>query len=64
MVYKHHGMVHMVHAMSLHGNAAYYSTHEDESENGEVAQIAQAAHMAKMAFTVLQRCVVVETHLR
>ena len=64
LVYKNHGLVHMVYSMNAHGNPAYFSTYEDDHENGEVAIQAKAAHMLRFAFTVLQRSVVQETHLR
>ena len=47
-----------------HGNPKYYSTYEDESENGIVASIGRASHMATFAFTVLQREIAAERHVR
>ena len=50
---KNHAFIHMT---------RYYSTYQDESENGDDRQIAQAVHISTFNFSVLQRAVVQELH--
>ena len=59
---KNHAFIHMTKNMTEHGNPAYYSTYQDESENGDDRQIAQAVHISTFNFSVLQRAVVQELH--
>ena len=55
MVPKHHGMVHLTQSVCTSGNPAYYSTYEDESENGVVAGVGIVVHGLTWIKSVFER---------
>ena len=50
---KFHSFIHMTYGIGFMGNPAYYSTYEDESENGLVARIGRSTSMCQFSFSVL-----------
>ena len=50
---KNHSFLHMTANIADMGNPAWYSTYEDESENGFVAKVGRSAHPLMFPFTVL-----------
>ena len=57
---KNHALIHMTYNILKHGNPSYYSTYEDEDENGDCRTIGEASHLRTFQFTVLQHCIVKE----
>ena len=55
MVYKHHAFLHLTALACFHGNPSYFSTYEDESENGLIAKIAEAVHARTFAMSTFER---------
>ena len=55
MVYKHHGMIHMVLMASFIGNPRHISTYQDEHENGVCARTGLRCHGLTFAKSVFER---------
>ena len=60
MVPKHHMMLHLTLSSKISGNPAYFSTYEDEHENGIVAKMCLAAHGLTFHMSTFERLVVLE----
>ena len=62
---KNHATIHMAFNAGFMGNPAYYSTYEDEHENGLVASTGRGAHMtpACFSFTTMTKIYVMKAKL-
>ena len=55
MVYKHHAFPHLTALSCSHGNPSYFSTYQDESENGLIAKIGEAVHPRTFPISTFER---------
>ena len=57
---KHHSFLHMSHSTDINGNPPFFSTYEDEHENGVVAGIGCKVHPNVFCLSVFERLFVLD----
>lgn len=60
MVYKHHALIHLIRSSGFHGNPCFFSTYQDETENGDCAKICGSVHVDKFSEATLGKLLLLE----
>ena len=55
LVHKHHAFVHLSQKVASAGNCGFFSTAEDESENGVIARVGVMVHSRTFDISVFER---------
>ena len=60
LVHKHHAVFHLCLSARGAGNPAFYSTYEDEHENGVCARVAENVHGGRFHMSLYERLEILE----
>ena len=59
---KHHRVIHLTFNSHFAGNPSYYTTFEDEHENGVAAAVGRSVHPVLFGFNVLRKQIAMELY--